>query len=72
MKFKVLASISIFLLLFSVAWLLEQKEKREFFIPGEAEEEVVEIVPANFQQEKNMKRRHKIFDSREYVRIEAS
>lgn len=71
MKLKIIASISIFLLLFSVAWLLDTKEKREFYVPN-AEDEVVEIMPATYEIKGNQKKRFKMFKSREYVRIEAS
>ncbi|MDZ5472079.1 hypothetical protein SM124_10000 [Bacillus sp. 31A1R] len=70
MKIKVIASMSIFLLLFSVAWLFNSKEEREFYVPT-AEDEVVEIMPATYEIKGSQKKRYKAFKSREYVRIEA-
>ncbi|MGD6842718.1 hypothetical protein ACQCVH_09390 [Bacillus infantis] len=66
---KILASIILFGFLFAGAWLLEAKDKREFFY-SDAEEEIVEVMPADAGQGPN-KRKIKAFESREYVRVEA-
>lgn len=71
MKMKIIASLSIFILLFSLAWVFNNKENREFYDPmAIAEEEIVEIVPINYQVGNTGKKRYEIFKSREYVRIE--
>ncbi|WP_077214446.1 hypothetical protein [Bacillus dakarensis] len=72
MKLKVIASLSIFILLFSLAWVINNKDNREFYDPMAVaeEEEIVEIVPINYQVGNTGKKRYEIFKSREYVRIE--
>ncbi|WP_066056065.1 hypothetical protein [Robertmurraya korlensis] len=69
MKKKILASLSIFLLLLSLAWTLDQKDKREFYNADE-EGEVVEILTADPSAEGIQKKRYRMFKAREYVRIE--
>lgn len=66
-KHKISAAISIFVLLFAGAWILDHKTKREFYMPGD--EEVVEMIPANYEMEAGGKQKLKVFESREYVRI---
>ena len=71
MQIKIIASLSIFILLFSLAWMLDKKATREFYDPSAvAEEEVVDIVPINYSVGNTGKKRYEIFKSREYVRIE--
>ncbi|MBP2240481.1 uncharacterized protein with ACT and thioredoxin-like domain [Cytobacillus eiseniae] len=85
MKKKITASIFIFTFLFSSAWIIDQKGKREFFIPGV--EEVAEIIPLNVNMQTlqnvsemdslesmdNFKsKRVKVFGAREYVRIQSN
>ncbi|EAR64153.1 MULTISPECIES: hypothetical protein [Bacillaceae] len=66
---KILASIILFGFLFAGAWVLEAKDKREFFY-SDTEEEMVEVMPAESGQGPD-KRKIKAFESREYVRVEA-
>jgi hypothetical protein len=68
MKKKILASLSIFLLLMSLAWALDKKDKREFYSPDE-EGEVVEIFTTDPGLEIQNKK-YRMFKAREYVRIE--
>ncbi len=68
MKKKILASLSIFLLLVSLAWTLDKKDKREFYSPDE-EGEVVEIYTTDPGLD-IQKKRYRMFKAREYVRIE--
>jgi hypothetical protein len=65
MKMKIVTSLSIFLLLVSLAWMLHKKEMREFYRPDE-EGEVVEILTTK----SNQNRKYREFKAREYVRIE--
>lgn len=72
MRLKIIASISIFLLLFSLAWLWDNQNIREFYDPeiiADDQAEVVEIMPMTNQMSP-LSRKYKIFKSREYVRIE--
>lgn len=69
MKTKILTSLSIFLLLVSIAWMLHKKEMREFYRPNEGGE-AVEILTANPDTEGAHKRKYRLFKAREYVRIE--
>ena len=69
MKIKIVTSLSIFLLLVSLAWMLHKKEMREFYRPGD-EGEVVEILTTKPTTEGVQKRKYREFKSREYVRIE--
>jgi hypothetical protein len=72
MRLKIIASISIFLLLFSLAWLWDNQNIREFYDPeiiADDQAEVVEIMPMTNQMSP-LPRKYKIFKSREYVRIE--
>lgn len=76
LKRKAAACILIFSFLFSSAWILDQKGKRDFYLPGA--EEVVEVLPLEgmplqnvLEAEKVDKRGAKIFESREYIRIES-
>lgn len=76
LKKKVIASIFIFVFLFSGAWVLNQKGKRDFYLPGAGE--VVEVLPLGgmplqniLEAEKVDKRRAKVFESREYIRIQS-
>lgn len=76
LKKKVIASILIFSFLFSSALVLDQKGKRDFYLPGA--EEVVEMLQIEemplqnvLEAEKVDKRRVKVFESREYIRIES-
>ncbi|MCM3600576.1 hypothetical protein M3175_07525 [Robertmurraya korlensis] len=68
MKKKILASLSIFLLLVSLAWALDKKDKREFYSPDE-EGDVVEIFTTDPGLE-IQKKKYRMFKAREYVRIE--
>lgn len=70
LKKKISVSITIFILLFSGAWGLNLKERKEFYDP-EAKEDVVDILPSQMGTEYK-KTPIKIFKSREYVRIEQS
>lgn len=72
MKMKIIASISIFLLLFSLAWLWEQQNTREFYEPKalDGDEEIVEIMPLTNDVNDLKRKRYEVFKSREYVRIE--
>ncbi|UII55368.1 hypothetical protein LS684_17295 [Cytobacillus spongiae] len=67
MRKKIIASMSIFLLLLTGGYVIEQKDKREFYVPT-VDEEIVEILPVNYMDKQ--KKRYKFFESREYVRIE--
>ena len=69
MKMKISVAISIFFLLFSSGWLLNQKEKREFYVPV-LDQETVEILQINNELEAEVKQKIKAFQSREYVRVE--
>lgn len=69
MKVKISVIIFIFGLLFSSGWLLNQKEKREFYVPV-LDQEIVEIFSINNQLESEVKQKIKAFQSREYVRVE--
>jgi hypothetical protein len=69
MKIKIVTSLSIFLLLVSLAWLLHKKEMREFYRPDE-EGEVVEILTTKPNTEGEQNRKYREFKAREYVRIE--
>ena len=68
MKKKILASLSIFLLLMSLAWALDKKDKREFYSPDE-EGEVVQIYTTDPGLD-IQKKKYRMFKAREYVRIE--
>ncbi len=68
MKKKILASLSIFLLLVSLAWALDRKDKREFYSPDE-EGEVVQIYTTDPGLD-IQKKKYRMFKAREYVRIE--
>jgi hypothetical protein len=67
MRKKIIASMSIFLFLLTGGYVIEQKDKREFYVPT-VDEEIVEILPVNYMDKQ--KKRYKFFESREYVRIE--
>ncbi|KAF0817209.1 MULTISPECIES: hypothetical protein [unclassified Cytobacillus] len=69
-KHKISAAITIFALLFAGAWILDHQTKREFYIP--VDEEVVELLPAENQVEAGNERNLKVFEPREYVRIQAA
>ena len=69
MKMKISVAISIFFLLFFSGWLLNQKEKREFYVPV-LDQETVEILQINNELEAEVKQKIKAFQSREYVRVE--
>jgi hypothetical protein len=69
MKVKISVTISIFVLLFSSGWLLNQKENREFYVPV-LDQETVEILQINNELEAEVKQKIKVFQSREYVRVE--
>ncbi len=68
MKKKLVASLSIFLLLVSLAWALDKKDKREFYSPDE-EGEVVQIYTTDPGLD-IQKKKYRMFKAREYVRIE--
>lgn len=72
MKAKIMAAVTIFAVLFSGAWLLNENGKREFYIPGEAVN-MVEMIPAesveNIIQAPIENQKIEAFQSREYVRI---
>ncbi|MGA5690123.1 hypothetical protein [Cytobacillus pseudoceanisediminis] len=70
-KHKISASITIFALLFAGAWILDHQTKREFYIPAD-EEEVVELLPAKYEMEAENKQKLKVFEPREYVRIQTA
>ncbi|TCJ04827.1 hypothetical protein [Cytobacillus praedii] len=70
LKKKIIISVCIFSTLFSCAWMLEKKGKRDFYMP-EAEE-VVEIIQDGIslpEVEMVEKERVKAFGPREYIRI---
>jgi hypothetical protein len=69
MKIKIVTSLSIFLLLLTIAWMLNKKEMREFYRPDE-EGEVVQILTTNSNTEGVQNRKYRMFKAREYVRIE--
>ncbi|KAF0824243.1 hypothetical protein V7200_09885 [Cytobacillus firmus] len=69
-KHKVSAAIIIFALLFAGAWILDHQTKREFYIP--ADEEVVELLPADNKMEAGNEQKLKVFEPREYVRIQTA
>ena len=69
MKMRITVAISIFVLLFSFAWLLNQKGKREFYVP-QLDEEALEIFPIINEIEVEVVRKIKAFKSREYVRVQ--
>lgn len=69
-KHKVSAAITIFALLFAGAWILDHQTKREFYIP--ADEEVVELLPADNKMEAGNEQKLKVFEPREYVRIQTA
>jgi hypothetical protein len=69
MKAKISVTISIFVLLFSSGWLLNQKENREFYVPV-LDQETVEILQINNELEAEVKQKIKAFQPREYVRVE--
>lgn len=71
MKFKIIASLSIFMVLFSLAWFWDKQHVREFYDPNLTnEEEVVEIIPITNQMNMTPIKRYEVFKAREYVRIE--
>jgi hypothetical protein len=49
---------------------LDHQTKRDFYIP--ADEEVVELLPANYKMEAGKEQKLKVFEPREYVRIQAA
>lgn len=69
MKKKIIASISIFVLLFCLAWSLDKKDQHQFYVPDE-EVETVEFMSTHSDTKDVQKRRLKVFKAREYVRIE--
>jgi hypothetical protein len=69
MKMKISVAISVFFLLFFSGWLLNQKQKREFYVPV-LDQETVEILQINNELEAEVKQKIKVFQSREYVRVE--
>lgn len=72
MRMKVIASISIFLFLFSLAWFWDNRNVREFYEPdimADVQDEVIEISPMTNQMAP-LPKKYKMFKSREYVRIE--
>ncbi|WP_156351163.1 hypothetical protein [Neobacillus vireti] len=56
MKVKIYVTISIFILLFSCGWLLNQKEKREFYQPV-LDQETLEILQINNELEAEITRK---------------
>ncbi|PAE25523.1 hypothetical protein [Bacillus sp. 7894-2] len=69
-KHKISAAITIFALLFAGAWILDHQTKREFYIP--ADDEVVELLPADYKMEAGNEQKLKVFEPREYVRIQTA
>lgn len=70
MKIKIIASLSIFVVLFSLAWFWDRQHVREFYEPDlTGDDAVVEIMPINYEMNHGPKR-YKLFKPREYVRIE--
>ncbi|WHY86682.1 hypothetical protein QNH39_02035 [Neobacillus novalis] len=69
MKVKIYVTISIFVLLFSFGWLLNQKQKREFYLPV-LNQETLEILQINNELEAEIKQKIRAFQPREYVRVE--
>lgn len=65
MKIKIIASLTIFLLLFSLAWFWEQENRREFYVYNETDE----IIPFTVEYSTQI-RKYKAFRPREYVRID--
>lgn len=68
MKMRISIAISIFILLFSSAWLINQKGKREFYVPEL--EEALEIFPRLNDIEAEVFQKIKAYKSREYVRVQ--
>lgn len=68
MKMRISIAISIFILLFSSAWLINQKGKREFYVPEL--EEALEIFPILNDIEAEVFQKIKAYKSREYVRVQ--
>lgn len=73
MKIKTITAVSIFLLLFTLAWLWDQQHIREFYDPEKEKMadpgDVVEVLPMTYQLDP-LPKKYKVFKSREYVRIE--
>lgn len=69
MKVKIYVTISIFVLLFSCGWLLNQKEKRQFYIPV-LDQKTLEILQINNELEAEIIQKIRAFQPREYVRVE--
>ncbi len=73
MNMKILVSISIFILLFSAAWLLQQKNHEEFYVHKiELKTDPIMVAPLNVQASHVQEKRNTPFKPREYVRIIAS
>ncbi|MBZ5752318.1 hypothetical protein M3184_06075 [Metabacillus litoralis] len=70
MKMKISVCLSIFLLLFSTAFLLQQKSHREFYVHKiESNIDNMKVIPINVQATDVQKKVYEPFKSREYVRI---
>ncbi|WP_066248261.1 hypothetical protein [Neobacillus drentensis] len=69
MKVKIYVTISIFVLLFSSGCLLNQKEKRDFYIPV-LDVETLEILQITNELEAELLQKIRAFQPREYVRVE--
>ena len=70
MKVKTFVCLSIFLLLFSAAFLLEQKNDREFYVHQiESNTDYMKVIPINVQVTDVQKKLYEPFKSREYVRV---
>ena len=70
MKIKISVCLSIFLFLFSTAFILEQKVHREFYVHKiESNVDSMKVVPINVQMIDVQQKLYEPFKSREYVRI---
>lgn len=69
MRVKISVAIAIFVLLFASGLLLNQKEKREFYVPV-FDQKSMEVLPINNDLGVEVKQKIKAFQSREYVRVE--
>ena len=70
MKIKISVCFSIFLLLFSIAFILQQKVHREFYVHKiESNNDSMKVIPINVQVTDVQQKLYEPFKSREYVRI---
>lgn len=70
MKMKISVCLSIFFLLFSLTWILQQKSDREFYVHKiESNIDSLKVVPLNVKISNVQQNFYEPFKSREYVRI---